>query len=148
MEMQQFGVDCNHLRTQPRCPLQLDQLISSGHVGFVPEGDTVDRPRRCASWEHRAYRQGVCRTSWARHLEGLGDTTARHLTISARSSASRPLERRPIRGNDTRNVSPGTPGLLWFSSDSGPAVVAAGCPLCANSGLRQCLPLLAYRSLI
>src|SRR5271168_1938244 len=34
MEMQQLGADCDHLRAQPRCPFQLDQLTSSGRPGW------------------------------------------------------------------------------------------------------------------
>jgi hypothetical protein len=34
LEMQQIGVYSNHLRAQPRCPLHLDELTSSGRPGM------------------------------------------------------------------------------------------------------------------
>jgi hypothetical protein len=32
--MQQVGVDSNHLRAQPRCPLYIDELTRSGRPGM------------------------------------------------------------------------------------------------------------------
>jgi hypothetical protein len=34
LEMQQGGVDSDHLRAQPRCPLYLDELTSSARPGM------------------------------------------------------------------------------------------------------------------
>jgi hypothetical protein len=34
LEMQQVGVDSNHLRAQSRCPLYIDELKSSGRPGM------------------------------------------------------------------------------------------------------------------
>ena len=34
LEVQQVGVDSNHLRAQPRCPLYIDELIRSGRPGM------------------------------------------------------------------------------------------------------------------
>jgi hypothetical protein len=45
MEMQQVGVDTNHLRAQPRCPFYLDELISSGRPGMSEKVLTGDIAR-------------------------------------------------------------------------------------------------------